>query len=199
MAQDVRGGSAIPEPDGSGSVIKMIRPGGSLDRARLLVENLLRSHGLDPTRHLLSEGDDSCSWLFWAGGPPASEAGEAGKTLLVMSVFLARGSCYFRVSSPIVFLPEGDRQKDFYRRLLDLNSEMVSSALATVGSEVHVVSVRPVQDLDGSEVEDIIRSVSGYANMLREQLHREFEVRKWVLAESTGREAEEEGGDDLLD
>lgn len=185
-----------PEPEGSGSVIKMVRPGASLDRARLLVENLLRSHGLDPKRHLLSEGEDSCSWLFWAGGPPASEAGEAGKTLLVMSIFLARGSCYFRVSSPIVVQPETDDPAGFYRRLLDLNSEMVSAALATVGQEVHVVSVRPVQDLDGSEVEDIIRSVSGYANMLREQLHREFGVRKWVLTESEG---EEEAGDDLLE
>lgn len=187
------------KPDPEGSVIKMVRPGASLDRARLLVENLLRSHGLDPTRHLLSEGDDSCSWLFWAGGPPTSEEGEAGKTLLVMSVFLARGSCYFRVSSPIVFEPDTGSPTEFYRRLLDLNSEMVSAALATVGVEVHVVSVRPVQDLDGSEVEDIIRSVSGYANMLREQLHREFDVRKWVLSESGGSEAEEEGGDELLD
>lgn len=177
----------------------MVRPGGSLERSRLLVENLLRSHGLDPGRHLLSEGDDSCSWLFWAGGPPAPEDREVGKTLLVMSVFLARGSGYFRVSSPIVFLPAEERHRDFFRRLLDLNSEMVSAALATVGAEVHVVSVRPLQDLDGSEVEDIIRSVSGYANMLREQLRREFGVRPWVLAESTGREAEEEAGDDLLD
>lgn len=188
----------MPDSDSGGSVVKMVRTGAALPRARLLVENLLRAHGLDPARHLLSDSEESCSWLFWAsapgGGPPP-----ASKILLVMSVFAARGNTYFRLSSPIVFLPEGERRADFYRRLLDLNSEMVSAALATVGLEVHVVSVRPVQDLDGSEVEDILRCVSGYANMLKEQLPAEFGVRLWDLSEPPAGEEQEDGGDELLD
>lgn len=168
----------LPEPEHGGSVVKMVRPGGSLERARLLVENLLRSHGLEPARHLLSEGDDSCSWMFWASAPPDG----GGRILLVMSVFMARGAGYFRVSSPIVFLPPEEGRALFYRRLLDLNSEMVSAALATVGEEVHVVSVRPVQDLDGSEVEDIIRCVTGYANMLKSQLQDQYGAPPWSLA-----------------
>ena len=183
----------MSEHEHGGSVVKMVRPGvGSLDRARLLVENLLRTHGLDPERHLLSEGEDSCSWFFGAGAPPG-EKGRPENTLLVMSVFMARGMGYFRVSAPIVFLPSEERLTAFYRRLLDLNSEMVSAALATFRKEVHVVSVRPVQDLDGSEVEDIIRSVTGWANMLKESLPGEFGARPWDLAGGPGRRDDEAG------
>lgn len=178
------------DPDSPGSVIKMARPGDCLPRVRLLVENLMRAHGLDPVAHLLSEGPDSCSWHFWAGTSGSSESGRPDRVLLVLSVFLATGTGYLRLSSPIVLLPEPARRQDFYRRLLDHNSEMVSSALATFGEEVHVVSVRSVQDLDASEVEELIRCVTGYARRWREELSLEFQVRPWEMIPPPGEDPE---------
>lgn len=162
----------MSEHENRGTVVKIFRPGSPLARSRLLVENLLRSHGVDPGRHLLSDSDTegSCSWLI-----------RAGSALVVLSVFEVGGSGYLRVTSPIVHLPSPYRREEFFRRLLDLNAEMVSAALATVGDEVHVVSVRPLKDLDPSEAADLIGRVCYYADKLDDQLVEEFDVRPWKL------------------
>lgn len=123
----------------------------------------------------------------------------AERTLLILSVFMAQGAGYLRLSSPIVSLSEGGVPEGFYRRLLELNSEMVSAALATVGLEVHVVAVRPIRDLDASEVEDVLHRVTGYSNLFKGQLTREFGVRAWQLAASGEGTTHEDGGQDNLE
>ncbi|HXE72233.1 MAG TPA: YbjN domain-containing protein, partial [Candidatus Nitrosotenuis sp.] len=130
---------------------------------------LLRSQGVDPARLLLAEGEGSTSWLV-----------KAHTALVVISVFEVSGQGYLRITSPIVYVP-ADRREHFYRRLLDLNSEMVSAALATVGDVVHVVSVRPLQDLDPTEADDLIRRVCYYADMLLDRLGGEFGAQPWEL------------------
>ena len=72
---------------------------------------------------------------------------------------------------------------------------MVSAALATVGQEVHVAVVRPVQDLDAPGVEDLLRRVTGYSNSFRDQLVGEFGVAAWELSSGSGRQAP--GAEDL--
>jgi len=134
-----------------------------LARSRLLLENLLRAHGVDPDQNLLSHGDGLLSWLIPFSTPHQ----------VVVSLFEAGGDGYLRVSSPILHLPPS-RQEPFFRRLLDLNAEMVCASLATLGDDVCVVSVRPLKDLDPSEAIDLIGRVYIYACRFTEVLSREF-------------------------
>lgn len=142
---------------------RLFPAGSPLAGSRLLLENLLRAHGVDPDRHLLNEGDGLLSWLIPFSTPHR----------VVVSLFEAGGDGYLRVSSPILHLPPA-RRETFFRRLLDLNAEMVSASLATLGDDVCVVSVRPLKDLDPSEAVDLIGRVYIYACRFSEDLTREF-------------------------
>lgn len=139
-----------------------------MERSRLLLENLLRAHGVEPDRHLLNEGDGLLSWLIPFSTPHR----------VVVSLFDAGGDGYLRVSSPILHLPQ-KRKESFFRRLLDLNAEMVSASLATLGDDVCVVSVRPLKDLDPSEAIDLIGRVYIYACRFSDELRREFAAPAW--------------------
>jgi len=188
----------VPDSDPTVGLVRLGSPGGGFLRARLLVENLLRAHKLEPGRHLLFENPDSCSWLFWAATAPGSR-GIPDRTLVVLSVFVAQGAGYLRASSPVLQLPEVGEPGGLYRRLLDLNSEMVDAALATVGLEVHVVAVRPALFLDGAQVEDVLQRVVGYSNVFRGQLAREFGARPWQLTTPEEGTGLDDGGHDDVD
>lgn len=169
----------VPESGSGGGVVRL-RRGGGLDQARLLAENFLKAHGLDPERHVLFQSPSSSSWLFWVKSPEVE--GPASGALLVLSLFVAQDQEYVRLSSPILSLPGQDVDPALYRRLLDLNAEMVCAALATVSLEVHVVAVRPVGDAGPQELEDLLVRVAGYANLFKTQLSEEFGIPVWELA-----------------
>ncbi len=180
----------VPESGSGGGVVRL-RRGGGLAQARLLAENFLKVHGLDPDRHVLFQNPTSSSWLFWVKTPEAD--GPASRTLLVLSLFMAQDQEYLRLSSPILSLPAEGVDPNLYRRLLDLNSEMVCAALATVSLEIHVVAVRPVGDAGLNELEDLLVRVAGYANLFRTQLSEEFGIPVWELASVV------EGNDEGID
>ncbi len=162
------------EHESSNTVVRLIRPGTPLERSTLLVENLLRSHGVDPARHVLSRGEGSFSWVL-----PIK-----ANQLVVLSVFEAEGNAYIRVSAPILQIPR-QRQLEFCRRLLDLNSEMVSASLATVGEDVYVVSVRPIQDLESEQAIDLLGRVCIYASQYADRLREEFGAAPWGAGPTT--------------
>ncbi len=188
----------MPDSDPTGGVVRLRPSGGGFLQARLLAENLLRRHDLEPARHLLFEKPDSCSWLFWTGTVPGSPR-PMDRTLVVLSVFVSQGAGYLRVSSPILLLPEAGEPEGLYRRLLDLNSEMVDAALATVGLEVHVVAVRPARNLDAAEVEEILHRVASYSYLFKGQLARDFGVHPWQLATPEEGTDHADGGTEDLD
>jgi len=180
----------VPESGSGGGVVRL-HPGGGLAQARLLAENFLKAYGLDPERHVLFQNPTTSSWLFWVKTPEADV--QASRVLLVLSLFVAQDREYLRLSSPILSLPTQDVPPTLYRRLLDLNSEMVWAALATVGLEVHVVAVRPVGNAGRDELEDLLVRVAGYANLFRTQLSEEFGIPVWELASVA------EGSDEGID
>ncbi len=180
----------VPESEAGGVVVRL-RRGGGLAHARLLAENFLKAHGLDPERHVLFQNSTTSSWLFWVKTPEADVP--ASGTLLVLSLFVAQDQEYLRLSSPILSLPVEGVDPAFYRRLLDLNSEMVCAALATVALDVHVVAVRPVGDAGPNELEDLLVRVAGYASLFRTQLSEEFGIPVWELASAA------EGSDEGID
>jgi hypothetical protein len=158
----------VGEQETSSTVVRLIRPGSPLERSRLLVENLLRSHGVEPAKHVLSRSEGSFSWVL-----PIR-----ANQLVVLSVFEAEGNAYIRVSAPILHMP-AERQLEFCRRLLDLNSEMVSASLATVGEDVYVVSVRPIQELESEQAIDLVGRVCIYANQYADRLIADFGAEPW--------------------
>ena len=69
----------------------------------------------------------------------------------------------------------GDREAALYKRLLEANaSELVGVAFGLRDGEVVLVSERSVRDLDGSEVDALIRSVGRVADRFDDALAKEF-------------------------
>jgi hypothetical protein len=90
----------------------------------------------------------------------------------------AAGGPVIRVTSPIVYIPQ-QRREDFYRHLLDMNTDLTSCALATSEDAVLVVAQRHINQLDQEELDDMIWNVAYVADVLDDKLASEFATRKY--------------------
>jgi hypothetical protein len=87
----------------------------------------------------------------------------------------AKGEFEFQVEMSVMRTPPG-RERDLYRRLLELNHSLRGRAAFCVDSAgaVSLVAARPVRDLDPSEVVDLILWTSQQADRLDDVLLKEF-------------------------
>jgi hypothetical protein len=108
---------------------------------------------------------DGFRWLFqWGSAAVEVNVVERGK------------HGYFQVSSPLVYLPEANRE-GLYRRLLEYNWEMTNVAFALHEEVAYVVSERPLAGMDTEEARYIITQVAHYADELDNKLADEFGAR----------------------
>ena len=82
-------------------------------------------------------------------------------------------------SRRVVQLPAPDRLPELCREPLEANaSKLVGAAFAISGEEVVVVTERSVQDLDGSEVDGMIRNVGRLADAWDDALAERYGARR---------------------
>lgn len=133
-----------------------------LQRAIALVEAIIRSLGIDPAA-TRSDRDTHVAFALRRGSARILVGVHAP------SAELAEGR--LRVVAPVVRLPGGEKDAALMRRVLEANAtELVGAAFAISGSDVVVVSERPVVDLDASEVEAMIRNVGRVADRYDDEL-----------------------------
>ena len=149
-----------------------------------LVESAIREFGVDPgavrvdgtsiarsdPAQALKDHDVQASWTL-----------TRGSAFVLISVATRSGekAVYLRVVCPVMTLPSVDKRLALFQRLLELNaSGLVNSAFGLLADRAVVVSERPAQGLDASEVEQIIKHTSAVADTYDDRLVKEFGGRR---------------------
>jgi hypothetical protein len=143
--------------------------GAELARAKALVETVVERLGVDPKTALAKEGADSVTWTLQRGSAAVlitlavRESGAGGAT-----------TTYLRVISPVITLPEAGHE-ELFRHLLELNAKgLANAAFGLVDSRVVAVSERPTDDLQESEIEQMIRHLAAVADTYDDRLRKQF-------------------------
>jgi hypothetical protein len=143
---------------------------GELLRTRGLVETVVKGLGVDPKVALAKEDANCVTWTVQRGSASivitlaAREAGPNG----AMKTFL-------RVISPVMTLADGAAHEPLFRHLLTLNAAGLSNAaFGLIDNRVVAVSERPTEDLQGNEVDQMVRHLAAVADTYDNRLMNEF-------------------------
>lgn len=143
--------------------------GNPLEVHARTVEQILGAIGVDPTKARLNT-EQGYGWTFQRGSAVIevyiSQQGERG---------------FLQVLAPIVHLPNTGLLP-LYRRLLELNLQLTNAALGIHLDVVYVFNERPLEGMDPVEANQIISTVSGYADELDNMLINEFGGRLYMQA-----------------
>ncbi len=140
---------------------------GAASEAVSMVEAYFRKRGLDPAEHSLSDAQGYGWWLT------------EGSAKIYIFVQVSQHGAVLRITSPLVFLPDANREQ-MYRKLLDLNSSLSSCALSTHDNLVLVVAQRPIFGLVQEELDDLVWHVAYVADLLDNKLADEFGCRMYT-------------------
>ncbi len=135
--------------------------GTTLDDVAHLIQNYFKGRGLDYHNQEIP-GSEGCGWWLTEGSAKVYifiQDSQAGPVL--------------RITSPIVFIPT-DNHETFYRKLLDLNSNLASCHLATYENYVLVLSQRQSMGITQEEVDSMVWNVAYVADLLDDKLATEF-------------------------
>ena len=135
--------------------------GRTLEEVAHLVQNYFKSRSLDPQKQAIA-GADGCGWWL-----------KEGSAKIYVFIQDSPAGPVLRVTSPIVYIPSANRE-NFYRRLLDLNSNMTSCRLATYENYVLVLSQRQTIGITQEELDSIVWNVAYIADLLDNKLAAEF-------------------------
>lgn len=135
--------------------------GTTLEEVAHLIQNYYTGRGLDHHKQEIP-GSEACGWWLTEGSAKVYifiQDSPAGPVL--------------RITSPIVYLPKDDLER-FYRRLLDLNSNLASCHLATYDNYVLVLTQRQTLGITQEEVDSMVWNVAYVADLLDDKLAAEF-------------------------
>ena len=138
---------------------------GTVFEAVKMVEIYYAHRGLNHEEHRLS-GTDGNEMGYWL------KEGSALVYIIVQNSEDNTGAV-LRISSPIVYIPQQNRES-FYRRLLDINANLSSCALATHENIVLVVAQRHTTGLVQDEMDELVWNVAFVADLLDNKLANEF-------------------------
>ncbi len=139
---------------------------GLASEAVMMVEEYYRRRNLNAHDFALADSD-GCGWYI-----------TEGSAKVYIFVQDSGQGAVLRVTSPLVFLPDQNKEA-FYRRLLDLNSNLSGCALATHDNIVLVVTQRSTFNLVQEELDDLVWNVAYMADLLDNKLADEFSCRMY--------------------
>ncbi len=131
-----------------------------------LVEDHLVAEGLDLDTVRKQSADGHPYWAF--------AQGSAAVRIHVLPGPPDRGLNYFQVVSPVILLPDKNRE-DLYRKLLELNADQLWACGFAIRNDTIILTAdRTTVDLDQSEVVEMIERVAAYADKFDDELAAEF-------------------------
>jgi hypothetical protein len=139
---------------------------GLCDEAVAMVETYFRNRGFEPSEHELS-GSDAASWWL-----------TEGSAKIYIFIQDSPNGAVLRITSPLVFLPDRNLEA-FFRRLLDINTNLTSCALATHNDIVLIVSQRPTLGMTQEELDELVWNTAYVADLLDDKLSEEFGARMY--------------------
>jgi hypothetical protein len=129
-------------------------------KTQALIEDLLRSYGVEPADHLTSENPGRIVYGLTRG---------SAQLYLILS-YDEQGA-WLQVISPILGLPPEDKKLACYEELLKLNaSSLINCALSIENDKICIGSDRTTKDIQASELQDMVLSVSKFADDLDDPL-----------------------------
>lgn len=139
---------------------------GATEEAVGMVDNYFCRRGLELGKHQL-KGSEGYGWWLTEGSAK-------------VYVFIqdSPNGAVLRITSPLVHLPEQGREA-MYRKMLDLNANLSSCALATHDNIVLVVAQRPTLGLIQDELDELVWNVAYVADLLDNKLADEFHCRMY--------------------
>lgn len=149
--------SAEKGSERSGSSMKK----GSVDACVKLVEQFYEGVGLNPQDFRLT-GTDKIGWVI-----------RRGSATIFIHIVEYENLVTLRVYSPILRLPR-ENMLPFYRRLLEINMQLLSVAFGVYEDKVALISERPIAGLDLEEVAATVNHLSQVADDLDDALAKEF-------------------------
>ena len=135
--------------------------GDPLAQHAVMVQQALTASGIDPEQSRISV-EAGYGWNF-----------RYGSAIIEVYIHSNEEGRYFQVLSPIIHLPQAGLLP-LYRRMLELNLQLVNAALGVYHDAVYVFSERPLDGLDQVEVSSTIARVASYADELDNKLVAEF-------------------------
>lgn len=140
-----------------------------LETYRELVEGLLSDLGINPEENLEeAQETQRYSWCV-----------KRGSANVFLELFTENNEGFFMVDCPMLRLPAEEQRQAFYRRLLELNDQLVEAALVARGDEIHLVGIRPLRGLDREEASGMLDRISAWADNLDNVLSDEFGAPLW--------------------
>ncbi len=139
---------------------------GTLSEAVQMVETYFRHRGLDPNKFKLPSAGEFGWWIKEGSAQVyivVQEGNEELRTIL-------------RISSPLVYIPETNKEQ-FYRHLLELNSDLSSCALSVYNDVVLVVVQRPTLGLSQEEMDELVWNAAYVADLLDNKMVANFGAR----------------------
>lgn len=130
-----------------------------------MVDELLASYGLDP---------EKCRHR-----PKRLWSAYRGSALIYTEIFNLDGIDYIEVSCPVMTIPSRNLLP-FYRRLLEVNFELMGVKFFLKQDLVYLSENRQLQGLDKDELHQMQERVSRNADRLDDQLIMEFKARERV-------------------
>jgi Putative bacterial sensory transduction regulator len=118
-----------------------------------LIEEVLGQLGHDPAAAATTTGDALHAWRIVKGSAVTLV------TLVNRTLFT-----HVRVCSVVMSLDAKVDRNALHAHLLELNGALCGAAFATAGNQVLMVSERTTLDIDRSEVRELIRRVTTYAD-----------------------------------
>ena len=146
------------------------QPVSRLEGYASIVQQILATLGYDPGQIRLNT-QEGYGWSFRRGSA-------------IIEIYVNQqpdNSGIMQVLSPIMHLPQSGLLP-LYRRLLELNLQIPSLSLGIFMDVVYVYSERPLDGMDASEADNIIRSVANWADELDDKLVQEFGGRLYSRA-----------------
>lgn len=135
--------------------------GGTIEEVAHMVERYFRDRGLDPKTREIA-GAEGCGWWL-----------TEGSAKVYIFVQDSPAGPVVRITSPIVFIPEHNREV-FFRRLLDINSTLTNCRLATYENYVLVLTQRQTMGIGQDELDSGVWNVAYVADLLDDKLALEF-------------------------
>ena len=135
----------------------------SVEECVEMVENFLKERGLDPKEQSMGTTKDYISWSVCRGSA-------------IIYIYICLTNAEFktiRVVSPIVFLPD-DNILPLYRKCLETNMDLFGCALAVFEDKIVVISERPIQGLNESELDWMLDHAAHVADELDNTFADEF-------------------------
>ena len=136
---------------------------GTVDEVSTMIEQYFKKRHLSPQQQQI-EGAEGYGWWLTEGS--------ANVYIFVQETPTGPA---LRITSPLVKIPENNRE-EFYRKLLDINNDLSSCALATYQDVVLCVAQRPTLALDQEELDALVWNVSYVSDLLDNKLAKEFEA-----------------------